>query len=348
MKIYTRILYVLILAGILLGSGVCIADDTRTVTDITGKEVTLPANVTRAVNIDPFTGQFLFVIGADTSLVGTTFGPGNEENLKVVEPYLSSLPTAGHKDNLNKEELMVLKPEVVISTVDYPNANEDQAELGIPYVILDFETIENLKKTIGILGQVFGKEAEADEFISYYNEKMDMVKSDLLALPEEGIKSVYFAQRKPAQTLGDDYYEASIAAIAGADNVAQGISGGDNVVSMDQIYTWNPDIIILLPYCSANVSAIYEDPAWQALPAVRNKQVYRMPKYLMTWEMPVPESVLATMWMENTLYPEYVSYDLNEEIKEFYKKWYKLNLTDDDVSNILADKGPIVTGAMCG
>lgn len=344
MKIYTRILCILILAGVLLGSGICFADDTRTVTDITGKEVTLPANVTRAVNIDPFTAQFLFVMGADTHLVGTTFGPGNADILKTVEPYLMSLPTAGHKDNLNKEQLMVLDPQVVISTVDYPNANEDQAMLGIPYVILDFETVEDLKKTIGILGQVFGKEAEADEFISYYDEKMDMVRSDLLALPEEGVKSVYFGQRKPVQTLGDDYYEADIATIAGADNVAQGISGGDNVVSLDQIYTWNPDVIILLPYCSGNVTEILNDPAWQALPAVQKKQVYRMPKYLETWEMPVPESVLATMWMENVLYPEYVSYDLNEEIKEFYKKWYNLNLTDEDVREILADTSPTTCG----
>ena len=347
-RCYTRIVFILILAGLLAGllagCGVCIADETRTITDITGNQVTIPANVTRAVNIDPFTAQFLYVIGADTQLVGTTFGPGNVDVLKTVEPYLSSLPTAGHKDNLNKEQLMVLEPQVVISTVDYPNANEDQAVLGLPYVILDFESVDNLVATVRILGQVFGKETGADEFISYYNEKMDMLRSDLLALPEEGIKSVYFAQRKPAQTLGDDYYEADIVAIAGADNVAQGISGGDNVVSMDQIYTWNPDVIILLPYCSANVSTILEDPAWQALPAVQNKKVYRMPKYLMTWEMPVPESVLATMWMENTLYPEYVSYDLNEEIQEFYEKWYHLTLTDEDISTILADTTPTTCG----
>ena len=49
-----------------------------------------------------------------------------------------------------------------------------------------------------------------------------------------------WAREKPTQTLGDDYYEASIAGIAGADNVAEGISGGDNVVTMDQIYLWNP------------------------------------------------------------------------------------------------------------
>ncbi|MDD1729798.1 MAG: ABC transporter substrate-binding protein [Methanospirillum sp.] len=330
----------------MVGTGPCLADDTQTIVDITGNQVTLPVNITRAVNIDPFAAQFLYVIGADDRLIATQHGPSDAEKLKKYTPYLASLPSAGHKDDLNKEEVVALKPEVVISSIDYVNANEVSKQLGIPFVILDFESPENLTRSYQIMGQMFGKEREADEFISYYNGKMNQVRTDLAAVTSDTVKKVYYGQRKATQTLGDNYYEARIATIAGGDNVAEGVKGGDNVVSMDQIYTWNPDVIVLLPYCAQSVDDILADPAWQALPAVQKKKVYRMPKFLMTWEMPVPESVLATMWLANVLYPGYVNYDLTQEIKEFYQKYYRINLSDNEILSILSDSAPIILTGM--
>ena len=343
---WIRILFILMVAGLITGGAVCIADDTRAITDLTGNQVTLPANITRAVSIDPFSAQFLFIMGVDDRLIATQLGPSNAEMVKKYEPYLASLPSAGHKDNLNKEEVVSLRPEVVISSVDYVNANEVSKQLGIPFVILDFENIDNLTKSIRIMGDMFGKEREAEEFLSYYDSKMKMIRSDLAAVTADKVKKVYFGQRKAIQTLGDDYYEAEIAKIAGAENVAEGVSGGDNIVSMDQIYTWNPDVIVLLPYCSDSVESVLGDPAWQALPAVQKKQVYRMPKFLMTWEMPVPESVLATMWLENIIYPGYAKYDITKEIKEFYQKFYRITLTDEDIFGILSDSAPVILTGM--
>ena len=65
------ILPVLIMAVILLAVVPCSGDETRTITDLTGNKVIIPANITRAVNIDPFSGQFIYIIGADRKLVGT-------------------------------------------------------------------------------------------------------------------------------------------------------------------------------------------------------------------------------------------------------------------------------------
>ena len=346
MKSIFKIICILIITGCLIGTGSCTADDTQTIIDITGNQVTLPANITRAVNIDPFAAQFLYVIGADDRLIATQHGPSDAEKLKKYTPYLASLPSAGHKDDINKEEVVALKPEVVISSIDYVNANEVSKQLGIPFVILDFETPENLTKSYQIMGKMFGKERESDEFISYYNGKMNQIRNDLAEVTSDSVKKVYYGQRKATQTLGDNYYEARIARIVGGNNVAEGLKGGDNVVSMDQIYTWNPDVIVLLPYCAQSVNDILADPAWQALPAVQKKQVFRMPKFLMTWEMPVPESVLATMWLANVLYPGYVNYDLTQEIKEFYKRWYRIELSDNEVLSILSDSAPIILTGM--
>jgi len=332
--------------GLMAGVIPCLAEDTQTIVDLTGNQVTLPANLTKAAILDPFSAQFLHVIGADEQIIANQHGPSDPEKLEQYTPYLASLPSIGHKDDLNKEELVKINPEVVISSIDYVNANDVSKQLNIPFVILDYETPGNLTKSYEILGKMFDKEKEAGDFISYYNEKMSKVKSDLAKVTTENTKKVYYGQRKATQTLGDNYYEAKIAGIAGGDNVAEGVKGGDNVVTMDQIYLWNPDTVILLPYCAQSVDDILTDPAWQALPAVQKKQVFRMPKFLMTWEMPVPESVLATMWLANVLYPGEVNYDLTTEIKDFYKQWYNIDLTDNEILNILSDSAPIILTGM--
>ncbi len=346
MNIRLKFLCIIALIGLISGVMPCLAEDTQTIVDFKGNQVTLPANITKAAILDPFSAQYLHVIGAEDRIIANQAGPSDAEKLKKYTPYLASLPSIGHKDNLNKEELVKINPEVVISSIDYVNANEVSKQLGIPFVILDYESPENLTKSYEILGKMFGKEKQADEFLSYYKEKMNQVKTDLAKVTTDKTKKVYYGQRKATQTLGDNYYEAKVAAIAGGDNVAEGVKGGDNIVTMDQIYSWNPDVIILLPYCAQSVDDVLSDPAWQALPAVQKKQVFRMPKFLMTWEMPVPESVLATMWLANILYPGEVNYDLTKEIKEFYKKWYNIDLSDDEVLNILSDSAPVILTGM--
>lgn len=337
----TRVFCILV-TGLLLIPGCISADSTITITDITGRQVEIPTDVTRVVTVDPFSSQFVYIIEADDRLVGTCIGPANRDLVNKTQPRLGSLPSAGCKTNVNLEELMRLEPELVISSVDYETINNDIERISIPIVQIDLEEAENLAKSYEIIGEIFGKEKEAQEFIDYYNQKVNAVREIGNGIPANERKRIYFGQRSPLQTLGDDYYEAEIARIAGASNAAKGLSGGDNTVSMEQVYEWDPSAVVLLPYCPASVGDILADPAWQSLSAVKEKQVFRMPKYLMSWELPVPESILGTLWLQSVIYPEYVSFDIKDEIKNFYQKFYRIDLSDENVDDIFSDHTQII------
>ncbi|PWR71349.1 hypothetical protein DK846_10815 [Methanospirillum lacunae] len=315
--------------------------ENKTITDLAGNTIQFPANVNRIVTVDPFTSQFFFVIGADNKLVGTCVGPADRNKVNETENNLGKLPNAGCKTNVNLEQLIALKPELVISDKAYSKVNEDIAATGIPVAVVDVESPDTLMKSYEMIGKITGKEKEAEEFISYYNGKVDELEKNVADYTDVNRAKVYFGQREPLSTLGDDWYEAKSLGIAGGYNVAQGVVGGDSKVTLEQIYNWNPDDIILLSYNSKNVTDILTDSAWKDLTAVKKKQVYRMPKYIMAWELPVPENVLGMMWLQNTLYPDHVHNDLTSEIKEFYQKFYRLTLTDKDVAALLADKTPV-------
>jgi iron complex transport system substrate-binding protein len=341
MKFLWNLLILVLIAGFSIIPAASAAENT-VITDITGNSVEIPADVSRIVTVDPFTSQFIYIIGADNKLVGTCIGPANRDLVNVTQPTLAALPSAGCKTKVNLEQLLALKPDLVISDKAYTTINEDIKRVDIPVVQVDMEVPENLIKCYEVIGKITGKEKEANDFISYYKEKTDLLRANAATIPEADKKTIYFGQREPLSTLGDDYYEAQVATLVGGENVAEGLSGGDNKVTIDQVYTWNPDVIVLLPYNSMSVDELLADPTWQSLPAVQNNQVYRMPKYLMSWELPVPETILGSMWLQKTLYPEIASFDLNEEIKGFYQKFYHLDLSDDDVLALLKDETPVI------
>ena len=331
----------IVLLGLLAIPAVSFAEN-LTITDIAGNTIELPQHASRIVTIDPFTSQFFYIIGADDKLVGTCIGPANRDLVNATEKSLGALPSAGCKTNVNIEQLLSLKPDLVISDKSYTKVNEDIARANVPVAVVDMEIPDNLIKSYEMIGTITGKEKEASDFISYYNEKVDELRKNAAGIADANMKKVYFGQREPLSTLGDDYYEAQALTIAGGKNVADSVSGGDKPVTIDQVYTWNPDVVILLPYNSKSVSDILSDSTWKSLPAVENKQVYRMPKYLMSWELPVPETILGMMWLRNTLYPDKVSFNMTDEIKEFYQKFYRLTLTDEDASAILQDQTQVI------
>ena len=63
------------------------------------------------------------------------------------------------------------------------------------------------------------------------------------------------------------------------------------------------DVIIVPPYGGASVKAIVESQEWQILDAVQKGQVYRMPKLVVPWDTPAPDSVLGIVWLAQLLNP---------------------------------------------
>jgi len=105
-------------------------------------------------------------------------------------------------------------------------------------------------------------------------------------------------------------------------------------VSLEQVIKWNPDYIILAPYCSDTVESVLQNPALQSVTAVKNKNVYMMPQFIGSYDLPEPEVVLGIMWLSNKLYPDKVNFDLRNEAKEFYQKVFDYTLTDADLTAI--------------
>jgi iron complex transport system substrate-binding protein len=72
--------------------------------------------------------------------------------------------------------------------------------------------------------------------------------------------------------------------------------------------------------------------------AVKDNAIYLVPTVAHVWGNRTPEQPLTIMWAMHKLYPEIMTQDmLSEEIKYFYSHFFKTDLTDQQVAEIIGD-----------
>jgi len=77
------------------------------------------------------------------------------------------------------------------------------------------------------------------------------------------------------------------------------------------------------------IDEINQQPAWQAVDAVKNHRVYLMPEYAKAWGYPMPEALaLGELWMAKKLYPDkFRDIDMQKKADEWYQRFYRTHYT---------------------
>ena len=310
----------------------------RSVSDMSGQTVIIPDEINRIATVEPVGYQFLILLDEESKLTGACTGWANRTLLKKINPVFSDLPWPGDPTGVNLEELLKENPDVVISKVGYNEKSQSMRDVGLNVFEIFTENPEELVQSLTLLGRALDKEEKAEEFTGYFENRLHEIKAITDTIPESERKRVYIMGSSPLDTAGSDYFQHHMVEAAGGENVAADLSGGWNSVSLEQIYSWNPDVIIMMPYTSVEPVKIIQDSAWQKINAVKNNQIYRLPKYIMAYDMPAPECILGITWLANILNPKDIQIDLNQELQNFYSKFYRIELSNDDITSIITDQ----------
>ena len=244
---------------------------------------------------------------------------------------------------LNMEELLKLKPDVVF----YAGGEEERQQfvnVGIPAVGFSTvtpngpNTIETLNAWISLMEQVFEEGSKVTGITEYAKEAQDEINKRLADIPEDQRKKVLMIGHYSDTnfTLGgfSDYWIS----VTGGINVGKGTQGN---VNMEQVYSWAPDIMFISTLSDFFPEDFYnnttvEGADWSGVPAVINKQVYKFPLGMHRWWPPSTDAPLSLWWIAKTTYPEkFEDINMDEKIKVYYKKFYGMDLTDEDVNSIL-------------
>lgn len=314
-------------------------------TDSLGREVELPAQITRIAPSGPLAQIVLFALCPDYFVGVSSEWDIAAEDFLPTEYY--SLPVVGQlygKGEVNLENLALADPQVIID-VGQPKdtAVEDldalQEQLGIPCVHITADT-----KTTGdayrMLGQMLGLEEQAEAIATYCEDTYAEMEALMERVGEENkVSLLYCPGADGMNVIAKGSYHSEIIDLL-ANNVAEvaepSSKGTGDAVNMEQLLLWDPDVIIFAP--DADVDAIAADPSWQQMKAIQNGTYYQTPQGPYNW-MGFPPSVnryLGMLWMASLLYPDQVDYDLYERVNEYYQMFYHCELTQEQFEGLTA------------
>ncbi len=94
--------------------------------------------------------------------------------------------------------------------------------------------------------------------------------------------------------------------------------------TMEQLYNWDPDVIIVQDRYPEVYSEITTNEQYKQLRAVRENKVVLAPFWTKPFGNPDADSVaLGELWMASRFYPDKVTQDyVNSKAREFYKEFY--------------------------
>ena len=369
MKLGNRVLAALLAGCMVFGLAACganttqetpeaeAAEGTRTIVDQMGNTVELPAEINRVViaSVWPLCSVYCLAEGSTEKLVGldpAIISAAENSLLIKVFPELSDLPSGFSKNGeLNAEELLKLEPDVVLYASGIPEDYDVCQQAGIPAVgfslsVKDFNAVDTINSWIELLGEVMGKDYTNNEFVQYGVEMQEMVASRLEGLSEEDKPKCMVIHTYDGATFncpgtkawGDYWITAS-----GGINVAAAAGDGTNGINMEQIYEWNPDRIFMTNFNDLIPEDLYNnavaDTDWSSVNAVKNQEVYKNPLGMYRWYVTCSDSSLMLLWMAKTNHPDlFEDIDMNQTIRDFYKKFYDIDFTEEEIETIFVPK----------
>ena len=320
-------------------------DTTRVFTDSVGREVEVPAQIDKVALSGPMAQIVLFALCPD-KLVGVSNAWSTEAEQYLDEKYFT-MPEIGQlyggKGELNPETLLQSGAQIVID-VGEPKGSiaEDldalQEQTGIPFVHIT-ATTETTGDAYRMLGDLLNMKDEAETLAAYCENIYDRTVS--IAGSAEKANVLYVTGDMGQNVIAAGSYHAEILDLL-TNNLAvvdePSSKGTGNEVSMEQILTWDPDVVIFAP--ESIYDTVADDAAWQSVTAIKNGAYYEVPFVPYNW-MGFPPSVqryLGMMWLSKVLYPDATAeYDLFSDVQEYYKLFYHCDLTQAQFDALVAN-----------
>jgi iron complex transport system substrate-binding protein len=325
----------------------------RIITDLTGNEVELPANIERVLitSIWPLPAVYCYYMNSTEKLIGI---PGVA--LSVAEgsiffrlyPDIVKLETGFiNGTTINIEEVVKLRPDVVFYTGERQDEYALLKNAGISAIGFTTamkaggDVAANVEDWFRQLEAIFGPSPRVEKLLAYNKRVYAGLEQKLSGIPparKPKALIVFTHTASALQIAGTGHYSDYWINATGAVNAAS-VQGLQNV-DMEQILAWAPDRIYLTNFSPIvpedllnNRMAGYD---WSQVPAVRNGQVYKFPLGTYRSYAPSVESSVVLQWMSALNQPAlFPGVNSDAETAAFYQEIYGYTMSASDLDAML-------------
>ena len=321
------------------------ASGTREIVDMAGRTVVVPNEIESVFSTGPVAAIYLYTLVPDL-LLGWNYELNSIEKSIILDEY-ETLPNFGMGDAVNYEAVITAGPTIALNvgTINDAIIEDSDAlseQLGIPVVVVDGDLMA-APEAYRFMGELFGVKEQAEELAVYAEETFDDIAN--MNVPEEEKVRIYYGNGEDSlETAPAGSSHGQIIELVNAVNAADlELGDGSRVqVSLEQLLAWDPDVIIVNGEPKSNMSggdaadAILNDPDFATLKAVQAGQVYGTPNAPFSWvdRPPGPNRIVGMRWLSGLIYPEYLNFDVDEEVREFFRLFYHVELTDEELQSL--------------
>ena len=318
----------------------------RMVKDIYGISRLLPRTVSRVACLDVLCYSTLLMLGQTDKIVAMQVNAGRTPWVSRVRPP-EGLQLLGASPST--ELLMSQRVDVVIGGYGGEREAAAFARAGLRQVRAQAigvkaataeEFVESQKRMVRVFADVLSGTApdKAEDWCRWYDATVARVRSRTQTLPSRERPRAYFV-RGPSvlATHGKGAYVYWYGEMAGADMVVKDKrAAGD--IGVEDLIRWNPEIMLIGRQYPASLAL--DDPRLREIRAVRERRVLEVPAGVFFWDGG-PECGLLLLYLAKHLHPDlFPELDLAFEVKDYYRRFYRTDLSGEEVDLLLRGLGP--------
>ena len=211
--------------------------DSIVVVDAAGRRHVFGRPAQRIVSLVPSATATLRAIGADHALVGRTDYDTQE--------WAVGVSSVGGGIDPSLEAIVALGPDLVLRFAgdQDPRTRTRLDELGIPYVTVRPDRVDDIFETAEILGRVTGHLEAADSLVRALRDGLRATSQAVSAWPR--LRVAYVLGGSPPWVTGPGTYISEIFSLVGGDNVFSDLDALYSAISPEELRIREIDVVLV-------------------------------------------------------------------------------------------------------
>jgi len=247
--------------------GLALPAEALTITDVLGRKVEVNGNAQRIVLGEGRLFFALALLDRDNPFQRVV---GWQNDVRLLDPHtfdvyaqrfpqVKQIPLIGQasEQSVSAEQILALKPDLAVFSIagEGPTQHSPIADIlaaaGVPEVFVDFRVhpIEGVRTSLTALGAALGRQAEADQYLKFYDAHLQRIRDGVAGLDDAHKPSVFLellagVWQAPGHTTGKSGLGSVIDTVGGR-NIASGVvPGALGDISVEYALSAKPDIYI--------------------------------------------------------------------------------------------------------
>ena len=227
----------------------------------------------RIVCLTEETTETLYLLGEERRIVGISGYTVRPPRARREKPRVSAFLSARH------EKILALRPDLVIGFSDLQaDIARDLAKAGLNVLLFNQRSVDEILSMILALASLVGAEAKGRALVERLEAGLEDVRARAKAFPRR--PRVYFEEWDEPMISGIRWV-SELVGVAGGEDVfperARSQAAAGRIVSSEEVLARAPEVL-LASWCGKKFrpDRVAARPGWQAVPAVRDGQLYEI------------------------------------------------------------------------